>query len=172
MTVCNYLFKILQKFWFNFFITYFFIHSPMDTLAETHLQNKRCDNCDPMEWVFKFPHINMHNPLPPYEVLNKSHSVGLSVRLCRFASDPRNFFFALALAYMYHVWHMGASPSDDVMPTFMTPIWPNLWPQGQIYKVFDMVLCSGHSFFVLLHILSWLVCCHTLGNMCECHGSS
>ena len=45
-----------------------------------------------------------------------------------------------------------------------------LWPQGQIYRDFDMALCSGLSFFVLWH-------CHTFfgtwvnhhGTMCHVH---
>ena len=45
-----------------------------------------------------------------------------------------------------------------------------LWPQGQIYRVYDMALCSGLSFFVLWHS-------HTLfgtwvyhhGTMCRVH---
>ena len=36
-----------------------------------------------------------------------------------------------------------------------------LWPQGQIYRVYDMALCSGPSFFVLWHS-------HTLFGNCEC----
>ena len=27
----------------------------------------------------------------------------------------------------------------------------DLWPQGQIYSVYDMALCTGHSFFGLWH---------------------
>ena len=46
----------------------------------------------------------------------------------------------------------------------------DLWPQGQIYRIYDMALCSGLSFFVLLHS-------HTLsgtwvyhyGTMCCVH---
>ena len=42
----------------------------------------------------------------------------------------------------------------------------DFWPQGQIHRVYDMALCSGHSFFVLWHshimsVSSWYYVSHT-----------
>ena len=70
----------------------------------------------------------------------------------------------------YHIWHMGPSPWQDVSRTLKILIDLELWPQGQIYRVYNMTLCSGLSFFVLLHS-------HTLfgtwvyhhGTMCHVH---
>ena len=46
----------------------------------------------------------------------------------------------------------------------------DLWPIGQIFRVFNMTSCSGHSFFVLRHsytIFGMWVCHHW--TMCHIH---
>ena len=39
-------------------------------------------------------------------------------------------------------------------------------------RVFNMILCPGHSFFILWHSHTYMVHCQSLGNKCECQGSS
>ena len=53
-------------------------------------------------------------------------SVCLSVCLCRFVSGPLLFFGLTLTLSRYDL---------------------QLWPQGQIYRVFDMFLCLAHNFF-------------------------
>ena len=78
-----------------------------------------------------------------------------------------NYFFYLTLAC--HIWHMHLPPWEDInLSNFCHVTWAyhhermcqvhswswydiELWPEGQIYRVYDMVLCSGLSFFVLRH---------------------
>ena len=42
---------------------------------------------------------------------------------------------------------MGVSPWDDVSRTFMIQIRLEIWPQCQIYRVFDMFSCPAHNLF-------------------------
>ena len=57
-----------------------------------------------------------------------------------------NFFcFDIGLPYLAH----GSITMRECV-AFIIQIWwhVDLWPQGQLYRVFDMALCLGHSFFV------------------------
>ena len=59
--------------------------------------------------------------------------------------QAKNFFcLCIGLPYL----HIDLSPREDASRTSMIPI--RCWPLTLI-SFFDMALCSGHSFFVLLH---------------------
>ena len=63
---------------------------------------------------------------------------------------------------------MGLSLWEDVSLTFMNPDrLVDLWPQGQIYKVYDMAFCSGHRFVILSH--SHIMWVYHYGTMCCVH---
>ena len=57
--------------------------------------------------------------------------------------------FDLTLAN--HIWHKCLSPWEDVTSTFMILIRHSPLTSMSNFRVYDMVLCSGLSFFVLRH---------------------
>ena len=78
---------------------------------------------------------------------------------------------SVCLTFAFIIWHMGLSPSEDVSRIFMICWYDvDLWPQGQMYRVYDMPLCSGHGFFLLWHshkmFCTWV---YHHGTMCRVH---
>ena len=77
----------------------------------------------------------LYPPWMKFRLVYRNYSVCLSVRLCADSCPVNNLFlvwhwFTIFGTWVYH--HEGHH-------------------QGQIYRVYDMVLCSGLSFFVLWH---------------------
>ena len=107
---------------------------------------------------------NIHDPDTTLKFDLKVKSIGF---LTCFCVQPIPIF---DLTLAYHIWHMGLSPWEDVSSTFMILYDVDLWPQHQIYRVYDIALSSGFSLFVLWHT-------HTLfgtwvnhhGTMCHIH---
>ena len=166
MALCNYLFKIYQGFWLNYFdYLFFFIHCQMDIIAE-----KRWNNCRSMDWSIEFTHIYMYIP-PPYEVLYKKHSVGLSVCLSvQICVQPvTSFCFDIGIPCLAH-WCITMRWCVVYIHEFSMTLIFDL--KVKFKRVFDMTFCPGHSFFVLWHCHTWTVHCQLLGNKCECQGSS
>ena len=55
----------------------------------------------------------------------------------------------LALTLAYQIWQIGLSPWEDVSGTFMILIQPWTLTSRSNYRVYDIALCAGLSYFVL-----------------------
>ena len=58
------------------------------------------------------------------------------------------------LTLAYYIWHMGVSPWDDVPVHSWSRYDLKLWPQHQIYRVFDIFWCPAHNYFLVWHWLT------------------
>ena len=81
--------------------------------------------------------------IPP---MNRNHSVCLSVEICvRSITFVLPWHWPIILgSWVYHHEKMCLVHSWSWYDV-------DLWPQGRICRVYDMALCSSHSFFVLWH---------------------
>ena len=135
MALCNYLFKIYQGFWLNNLITFFIIHCQMDFMAD-----KRWNNCRPMEWGIEFTYIYMY--IPPYEVLYKKHSVGLSVclsvQIC--VQSVTSFCFDISIPCLAHLCITRRWCVVYIHEVSMTLIFDL---KVKFERAFDMTLCPS-----------------------------
>ena len=160
----NYLFKIYQGFWLNYFDYLFFLF-----IAKWTLWLKK-DEITVVRWNEALNLLIFTCISPPYEVLYKKHSVGLSVCLSvQICVQPvTSFCFDIGIPCLAH-WCITMRWCVVYIHEFSMTLIFDL--KVKFKRVFEMTLCPGHSFFVLWHSHTWTVHWQSLGNRCECQGT-
>ena len=88
-----------------------------------------------------------------YIEITLSVCLSICLSVCADSCPAHNFFMVWHWLTIFGTWvyHHGTMCRVHSWSRYDL----ELWPQGQIYRVFDMFLCPAHNFFMVWH---WLTC--------------
>ena len=132
--------------------SWYMVVSPWDNMSHTFMIAIRC-------WLLT-PGSNLNGF---WQVLMSDQS-SFQIISCFCIPPVPTFCFDIGIPYLTH-----GSITMRVCVLYIYDSWYDidLWPQGKIYRVHDMALCSRHRFFVLSHSHTMWVYHH--GTMCSVH---